>query len=83
MTYCNNCGAEIKDLAQKFCEQCGSPIPESVRTGTSTSTPATAPRAPSSSQVGGLFDINRNYYILKEKFGISSNSLKILGLGFW
>jgi len=69
MPFCNNCGAEIKDLNQNFCEKCGSPIPASVR---QVSTPATPVRPatsgiPSSSRPGGLFDINRNYYILKER----------------
>jgi len=70
MPYCNNCGAEIKDLSQNFCEKCGSPIPASVRQGGTAPIPTTpaVSRVPSSSQPGGLFDINRNYYILKEKY---------------
>ncbi|MFW9999352.1 MAG: zinc-ribbon domain-containing protein [Candidatus Hodarchaeota archaeon] len=70
MPYCKDCGAEIKDLTQNFCEKCGSPIPESVRQVGTTPTPTRlAPSsAPPSSRPGGLFDINRNYYILKEKY---------------
>jgi uncharacterized protein YxjI len=70
--YCKDCGAEIKDLSQNFCEKCGSPIPESVKAGAQSSPPPTTTTAPtqlpSSSRPGGLFDINRNYYILKEKY---------------
>ncbi|MFX1571389.1 MAG: LURP-one-related family protein [Promethearchaeota archaeon] len=70
--FCNNCGAEIKDLSQNFCEKCGSPIPASVRQGVPASTaPATSGPATTMqpySRAGGLFDINRNYYILKEKY---------------
>jgi len=70
MPFCNNCGAEISDLTQNFCEKCGSPIPASVRRVSTPSTPArsAASGIPSSSRPGGLFDINRNYYILKEKY---------------
>ena len=71
MPYCNNCGAEIKDLSQNFCEKCGSPIPASVQQGAPASTAPTTGPAKSMkpySRPGGLFDINRNYYILKEKY---------------
>ncbi len=70
MPFCNNCGAEIKDLNQNFCEKCGSPIPASVRQVETAPirTTLAAPRSYPSSQPGGLFDINRNYYILKEKY---------------
>jgi uncharacterized protein YxjI len=58
--YCQNCGAEIKEPNQNFCQNCGSELK------------ATIELVPSSPQVssknGGLFDINRNYYILKEKY---------------
>jgi len=73
MNFCANCGAEIKDLSQSFCEKCGSPIPTSVRQSETGTAPATtAPARPSGEksyyQPGSLFDINRNYYILKEKY---------------
>ncbi len=70
MPYCNNCGASISDLTQNFCEKCGSPIPASVRQVSTPSTPVSSAASgiPSSSRPGGLFDINRNYYILKEKY---------------
>ena len=69
--YCNNCGAEIKDLSQNFCEKCGSPIPASVRqSAPASAAPTTGPATGMEpySRSGGLFDINRNYYILKEKY---------------
>ena len=66
--YCTKCGAEIKSADQKFCENCGAQMPskenqkKESQTKTSTTTPTTH-QPPS-----GLFDINRNYYILKEKY---------------
>jgi len=76
--YCKDCGAEIKDPEhQKFCEKCGSRVPSNQRQSEDVSTPSTtAPSttAPSTTlgfqpydRPGGLFDINRSYYILKEK----------------
>ncbi|GAG77039.1 unnamed protein product, partial [marine sediment metagenome] len=68
MLYCANCGAEIKDLTQNFCEKCGSSIPASVKEGNEEVSPTpTAVTTPSSTiqsydRPGGLFDINRNYY---------------------
>ncbi|MBY8984364.1 MAG: zinc ribbon domain-containing protein [Candidatus Lokiarchaeota archaeon] len=76
MVYCANCGAEIQDLSQNFCEKCGSSIPTSVKQGkeeVSVAAAATTIISPSTmgfqpyDRPGGLFDINRNYYILKEK----------------
>lgn len=64
MPFCPNCGAEIKDLSQNFCENCGTQVPESMRMAETASTPTTS----TTSRPGGLFDINRNYYILKEKY---------------
>ncbi|MHA2325041.1 MAG: zinc-ribbon domain-containing protein, partial [Promethearchaeota archaeon] len=73
MSYCANCGDEIKDPSQNFCEKCGSPI----QTGEKRAEKATTQTAPTSintmgfqpyDRPGGLFDINRNYYILKEKY---------------
>ncbi|MHA1987734.1 MAG: zinc-ribbon domain-containing protein [Promethearchaeota archaeon] len=77
MVNCPNCGTEIKDLTQNFCEKCGSSIPTSVKQGDEqaslTSTSATSITSSTSmgfqpyDRPGGLFDINRNYYVLKEK----------------
>ena len=72
MVYCRECGSEIKDLSQNFCEKCGSPIPDSVKQSGTATAPVTAPTRPSGEKAyqapGSLFDINRNYYILKEKY---------------
>jgi len=72
--YCKDCDAEIKDPEhQKFCEKCGSPISSNLRQSEDVSTSSTT--APSTTlgfqpydRPSGLFDINRNYYILKEKY---------------
>ncbi|MFX1431051.1 MAG: zinc-ribbon domain-containing protein, partial [Promethearchaeota archaeon] len=72
MPYCPECGDEIKDSSQNFCEKCGFPIPSSLKPKESTTEPikqaSTVARKESYAQTGGLFDINRNYYILKEKY---------------
>jgi predicted amidophosphoribosyltransferase len=67
MPYCKECGSEIKDINQNYCEKCGSPIPESVKSAGGVS-PAKTTSQKSTTRPGGLFDINRNYYILKERF---------------
>ena len=71
--FCNDCGAEIKDLSQNFCEKCGSrisstPTQEEVVSTPSRTAPVTTLGFESYDRPGGLFDINRNYYILKEKY---------------
>ncbi len=73
MEYCSNCGTEIRDLTQNFCEKCGSSIPASVKQGKTSSSSAEIPYTPESGKEiydrpGGLFDLNRNYFILKEKY---------------
>ena len=74
MSNCTNCGAEIKDFSQKFCEKCGTAIKSSQEKNEKEIT-YIAP-IPSSTIMGfqkydhpgGLFDLDRNYYILKEKY---------------
>ncbi len=77
--YCKDCGAEIKDPEhQSFCEKCGSAIPSTqgqMEVSSTPSTTAPSTTAPSTTlgfqpydRPNGLFDINRNYYILKEKY---------------
>jgi uncharacterized protein YxjI len=70
MKFCPSCGVKVKKEGY-FCETCGSPIPSReeesltrVENGPIAATPvvSTAPRP------SGLFDINRNYYVLKEKY---------------
>ncbi|MFX1502525.1 MAG: LURP-one-related family protein [Promethearchaeota archaeon] len=66
MPYCPNCGDETEP-GQNFCEKCGSPIPESAKSGQTATSPTTTTQ-PSTGPKGGLFDLSRNYYILKEKY---------------
>lgn len=79
MVFCANCGAEIKNpQSQNFCEKCGSTISASVKEegekSSTVMTPSSTIASPTSmgfepyDRPGGLFDINRNYYILKEKY---------------
>ncbi|MFX0081022.1 MAG: hypothetical protein ACFE94_04640 [Candidatus Hodarchaeota archaeon] len=71
--YCKDCGAEIKDPeTQNFCEKCGSPVSSAPRqrevvTTVATARPVTTLGFEPYDRPGGLFDLNRNYYILKEK----------------
>ena len=71
-SFCANCGAETNPN-QKFCEKCGSPVQSNVQqreqaiTPISTSSSITSVMEPYN-RPGGLFDINRNYYVLKEKY---------------
>ncbi len=72
MSYCPNCGDEVTEQ-QKFCEKCGSSIPASVIQSKTSPTSAVTAFTPESvmqtyDRPGGLFDISRNYYILKEKY---------------
>ncbi|MHA2391757.1 MAG: zinc-ribbon domain-containing protein, partial [Promethearchaeota archaeon] len=39
--YCTNCGSEIKDPSQKFCEKCGSSIPTSAKQDKNATIPKT------------------------------------------
>jgi hypothetical protein len=72
--FCKDCGAEIKDPEhQNFCEKCGSaisstPTQREVVSAPSTTTSVTTLGFEPYNRPGGLFDINRNYYILKEKY---------------
>ncbi len=67
--FCSNCGAELKDSIQKFCQNCGSEIREQTEKVSllSTTPPSSQATIPTTKGLG-LFDINRNYYILKEKY---------------
>ena len=70
MTYCPDCGTEIKYQSQKFCEKCGCPIPSVPSTKQSQESSydnvGSAPSLSNVSLMGSIFDINRNYYIIKE-----------------
>jgi len=64
INYCPNCGKELKSPDQKFCENCGANLQKGVKNESNISTES----AKISHQPTGLFDLNRNYYILKEKY---------------
>lgn len=69
MTYlnCPNCGEEIKSPNQRFCEECGSELlPSASNVEAKPARVAMPP--PTTGRMLGLFDVNRNYYILKEKY---------------
>ena len=66
---CTECGSKILKNSQKFCEQCGAEIPFITETAEKTaSIPTTQAQQMPYSRPGGLFDINRTYYVLKEKY---------------
>jgi uncharacterized protein YxjI len=66
---CSYCGVEIKNQNQKYCEECGHKLSSSSET-TEYITPDNVafPTPQTSVKTGGLFDINRNYYVLKEGY---------------
>jgi uncharacterized membrane protein YvbJ len=73
--YCKNCGAEIKNPEeQKYCEQCGSTIPSINETQESNAASVSVQTNDMGFQPynhpGGLFDLSRNFYILKEKLRV-------------
>lgn len=59
--FCPNCGDPL-EADQKFCEKCGASIDESAPA------PPQTVSAAKPTPSGGIFDINRNYYVLKEKY---------------
>ena len=67
LKYCPNCGAELGDKVQNFCEKCGANLDDYEKEGKIESQ-ITTPSPSITQSSGKLFDLNRNYYILKEKF---------------
>jgi uncharacterized protein YxjI len=66
--YCPNCGVELKSSSQTFCEKCGVNL-SSFKKDVKIETDASANISTNSNhKKGNLFDLNRNYYILKEKY---------------
>lgn len=64
--YCPECGDD-NTPGQKFCEKCGTKLGASSAEPSATE-PSAAVIAPTTSGKGGLFDLSRNYYVLKEKY---------------
>jgi len=68
--YCPNCGSEVEDANQIFCENCGTKLQFSQN---QTSQQSSQQISSQNSQVCRddqieLFDLSRNYYVLKEKY---------------
>ncbi|MBN1214845.1 MAG: LURP-one-related family protein [Candidatus Lokiarchaeota archaeon] len=71
--YCSECGNEITDQNQKFCEMCGGklervPAQEVVNQPVYTQSVQPQPAQQSDPSKLGLFDLRRKYYVLKEKY---------------
>jgi len=61
--YCPNCGEEIRSEEQRYCEQCGAELPKRI------SEPEYSQESEESVvSEGRLFDINRDFYVLKERY---------------
>ncbi|MBD3216075.1 MAG: zinc-ribbon domain-containing protein [Candidatus Lokiarchaeota archaeon] len=68
--YCANCGEEISDRNQKFCENCGSKLEftqQQHNQPSQLSSQTKSSKGPVTDGLG-LFDLKRNYYVLKEKY---------------
>jgi uncharacterized protein YxjI/ribosomal protein L40E len=63
MNFCPDCGAKVSS-DQNYCEQCGA---ELLRQPKSKEKTSERPSEPVPHKKGGLFDINRNYYLIHEK----------------
>jgi uncharacterized protein YxjI len=63
--FCPNCGVEISEN-QKFCQTCGVEI--NSRENISADEPNQELNTKETSENLGLFDLDRNYYVLKEKY---------------
>jgi len=66
MSYCPNCGVAVSK-EQKFCEDCGTEIPKiKIDSGQQTEEKVSA-KSSVPHKEGGLFDLSRNYYVIKER----------------
>ncbi|MFX1356459.1 MAG: LURP-one-related family protein [Promethearchaeota archaeon] len=63
MNFCPECGAKVSE-EQNYCEQCGA---ELLKQSISKEQSSETPSEPVPHKKGGLFDISRNYYVIKEK----------------
>lgn len=67
LKYCPSCGVELGDKEQNFCEKCGANLDDYTKEGKIESQGDS--KSPNIIQAPSkLFDLNRNYYILKEKY---------------
>jgi len=65
MKFCPNCGDEAS-IDQKFCEKCGTEL-SSIKKAPEKGVESTPSSTPTPQRKGSLFDINRNYYLIKER----------------
>ena len=65
--YCQNCGEKIVSSDQKYCEKCGSQLKDTNFSDESKLKTAETPLKSVPHKQIGLFDINRNYYLIKER----------------
>ncbi|TXT66680.1 MAG: hypothetical protein BAJALOKI1v1_270012 [Promethearchaeota archaeon] len=71
--YCYNCGAIIKSEEQQYCEECGTKLRKTEDSSQKKEEPRLTPsHSPQTQEVvppdAGLFDMRRNFYVLKEKY---------------
>ncbi|MFX1586642.1 MAG: LURP-one-related family protein [Promethearchaeota archaeon] len=64
--HCSHCGTKIKDKNQKYCEECGSELKKIESMESESKTVSTTPE-PEKHKEGGLFDLDRSYYLIKER----------------
>lgn len=64
MKNCKECGESITE-DQRFCEKCGAELFQEAKKINLTAPTSQAP-TPTPTQEGGLFDLSRNYYLIKE-----------------
>lgn len=80
--YCHYCGIKIKNKNQEYCEECGTKLKKNQ---VSKSKTVSVTPEPEQQKEGGLFDLNRSYYLIKERmwdmgFGeIMDENGKIIG----
>ena len=68
--FCPGCGVEIKEESQSYCEKCGYSLSleREEETEAISEDPVQRSVPVADHQAGGLFDLNRNFYVLKEKY---------------
>jgi len=67
LKYCPSCGVELKNPDQNFCEQCGANLDVYKKEGKIESQ-ITRPSPNITQSHGKLFDLNHEYYILKNNY---------------
>jgi len=67
LKFCPSCGEKLKNEEQNFCEKCGANLDVYKKEGKIESQ-ITTPSLTITQPPSKLFDLNRDYYILKEKY---------------